>query len=397
MEFTMTALEGARLLKARAMQKKAYVPLTPAAQEAMAAQQQGAPMDPAMAQGGMPPMPMDPNMAAQGGMPPQGAGMPPQGAGMPPQGAGMPPQGAGMPPQGAGMPPQGAGMPPQGAGMPPQQGAQQPIQIVPGPVDPSTGQPIPIDAETGMIVLDPANGVEMDMNTGIVFMKFTNEFYTNDGQPLDPNQAMQMIVEAAAGPVDPNQQQQDMAQIQQMQAQSDAMMNPGMPAQGGGAPMPMDPSMMQGAPMDPNAMAQGGMPPMPMDPAMMGGAPVDQAAMPPAADPAAMAQQAAPVDPAAAGMPMFDNTADIQGTLAQLMQMQEDQARIQSEQQADIDAANKLSDNTNKVVKKLMDSTNALRREISAYHDNNERLAAEIESLLDAIGVGLNSANRNVR
>ena len=248
-----------------------------------------------------------------------------------------------------------------------------------------------------MIVLDPANGVEMDMNTGIVFMKFTNEFYTNDGQPLDPNQAMQMIVEAAAGPVDPNQQQQDMAQIQQMQAQSDAMMNPGMPAQGGGAPMPMDPSMMQGAPMDPNAMAQGGMPPMPMDPAMMGGAPVDQAAMPPAADPAAMAQQAAPVDPAAAGMPMFDNTADIQGTLAQLMQMQEDQARIQSEQQADIDAANKLSDNTNKVVKKLMDSTNALRREISAYHDNNERLAAEIESLLDAIGVGLNSANRNVR
>ena len=267
----MTALEGARLLKARAMQKKAYVPLTPAAQEAMAAQQQGAPMDPAMAQGGMPPMPMDPSM--QQGMPMDpsmmgGAPVDPsmaQGGGMPPM-----PMDPNMAAQG-GMPPQGAGMPPQqGAGMPPQQGAQQPIQIVPGPVDPSTGQPIPIDAETGMIVLDPANGVEMDMNTGIVFMKFTNEFYTNDGQPLDPNQAMQMIVEAAAGPVDPNQQQQDMAQIQQMQAQSDAMMNPGMPPQGGGAPMPMDPAMMQGAPMDPNAMAQGGMPPMPMDPSMMG-------------------------------------------------------------------------------------------------------------------------------
>lgn len=392
MEFTMTALEGARLLKARAMQKKAYVPLTPAAQEAMAAQQQGAPMDPAMAQGGMPPMPMDPSM--QQGMPMDpsmmgGAPVDPsmaQGGGMPPM-----PMDPNMAAQG-GMPPQGAGMPPQGGGMPPQQGAQQPIQIVPGPVDPSTGQPVPIDAETGMVVIDPANGVEMDMNTGIVFMKFTNEFYTNDGQPLDPNQAMQMIVEAAAGPVDPNQQQQDMAQIQQMQAQSDAMMNPGMPAQGGMPPM--DPFMMQGAPMDPNAMAQGG---MPMDPSMMGGAPADPAAMPPAADPNAMAQQAAPVDPAAAGMPMFDNTAEIQGTLAQLMQMQEDQARIQSEQQADIDAANKLSDNTNKVVKKLMDSTNALRREISAYHDNNERLAAEIESLLDALGVGLNSANRNVR
>lgn len=388
----MTALEGARLLKARAMQKKAYVPLTPAAQEAMAAQQQGAPMDPAMAQGGMPPMPMDPSM--QQGMPMDpsmmgGAPVDPsmaQGGGMPPM-----PMDPNMAAQG-GMPPQGAGMPPQGGGMPPQQGAQQPIQIVPGPVDPSTGQPVPIDAETGMVVIDPANGVEMDMNTGIVFMKFTNEFYTNDGQPLDPNQAMQMIVEAAAGPVDPNQQQQDMAQIQQMQAQSDAMMNPGMPAQGGMPPM--DPFMMQGAPMDPNAMAQGG---MPMDPSMMGGAPADPAAMPPAADPNAMAQQAAPVDPAAAGMPMFDNTAEIQGTLAQLMQMQEDQARIQSEQQADIDAANKLSDNTNKVVKKLMDSTNALRREISAYHDNNERLAAEIESLLDALGVGLNSANRNVR
>ena len=381
MEFTMTALEGARLLKARAMQKKAYVPLTPAAQEAMAAQQQGAPMDPAMAQGGMPPMPMDPSM--QQGMPmdPSMMGGAPVDPSMA-QGGGMPPM-----PMDPNMAAQG-GMPPQGAGMPPQQGAQQPIQIVPGPVDPSTGQPVPIDAETGMVVIDPANGVEMDMNTGIVFMKFTNEFYTNDGQPLDPNQAMQMIVEAAAGPVDPNQQQQDMAQIQQMQAQSDAMMNPGMPPQGGGAPMPMDPSMMQGAPMDPNAMAQGGMPPMPMDPSMMGGAPADPATMPPAA---------APVDPAAAGMPMFDNTADIQGTLAQLMQMQEDQARIQSEQQADIDAANKLSDNTNKVVKKLMDSTNALRREISAYHDNNERLAAEIESLLDALGVGLNSANRNVR
>ena len=377
----MTALEGARLLKARAMQKKAYVPLTPAAQEAMSAQQQGAPMDPAMAQGGMPPMPMDPSM--QQGMPmdPSMMGGAPVDPSMT-QGGGMPPM-----PMDPNMAAQG-GMPPQGAGMPPQQGAQQPIQIVPGPVDPSTGQPIPIDAETGMVVIDPANGVEMDMNTGIVFMKFTNEFYTNDGQPLDPNQAMQMIVEAAAGPVDPNQQQQDMAQIQQMQAQSDAMMNPGMPPQGGGAPMPMDPSMMQGAPMDPNAMAQGGMPPMPMDPSMMGGAPADPATMPPAA---------APVDPAAAGMPMFDNTADIQGTLAQLMQMQEDQARIQSEQQADIDAANKLSDNTNKVVKKLMDSTNALRREISAYHDNNERLAAEIESLLDALGVGLNSANRNVR
>lgn len=393
MEFTMTALEGARLLKARAMQKKAYVPLTPAAQEAMAAQQQqGAPMDPAMAQGGMPPMPMDPSM--QQGMPMDPAMM--QGAPMDPnamaQGGGMPPM-----PMDPNMMAQG-GMPPQGAGMPPQQGAPQPIQIVPGPVDPSTGQPIPMDAETGMIVIDPTNGVEMDMNTGIVFMKFTNEFYTNDGQPLDPNQAMQMIVEAAAGPVDPNQQQQDMAQIQQMQAQSDAMMNPGMPPQGAGAPMSMDP----------NAMAQGGMPPMAMDPSMMGGAPANPA-MTPVADPATMSQQAvpvdpnavtqqaAPVDPAASGMPMFDNTADIQGTLVQLMQMQEDQARIQSEQQADIDAANKLSDNTNKVVKKLMDSTNALRREISAYHDNNERLAAEIETLLDALGVGLNSANRNVR
>ena len=202
----MTALEGARLLKAQAMRKQAYVPLTPAAQEAMAAQQQGAPMDPAMAQGGMPSMPMDPSM--------------------------------------------------------------------------------------------------------------------QQGMPMDPS-----------------------------------MM--------GGAPMPMDP-----------AMAQGGMP---------------------SAAPAAPQSPTPPVDPAAAGMPMFDNTAEIQGTLAQLMQMQEDQARIQSEQQADIDAANKLSDNTNKVVKKLMDSTNALRREISAYHDNNEKLSAEIESLLDALGVGLNSANRAVR
>ena len=127
----------------------------------MAAQQQGAPMDPAMAQGGMPPMPMDPSML-------QGMPMDPsmmvalqlirlwrrvvvcrlcQWIRIWQRKGECRPQGAGMPPQ-------------QGAGMPPQQGAQQPIQIVPGPVDPSTGQPIPIDAETGMIVLDPANGVE---------------------------------------------------------------------------------------------------------------------------------------------------------------------------------------------------------------------------------------------
>lgn len=110
----------------------------------------------------------------------------------PPQGGPMPPDAAGgaVSPEAGGMPPQGdpaamGGAPPQGA---PQGGA--PIQVVQGP----NGEPI--DPETGFIVLDPQQGIEQDPLTGILFNKMTNEFATPEGQPLDPNQAVQMIVQA---------------------------------------------------------------------------------------------------------------------------------------------------------------------------------------------------------
>ena len=132
-----------------------------------------------------------------------------------------------------------APMPPQG-GMPMMQGGAPAPAPAPAPV-PQTIQPVPgrngepIDPITGFIVLDPAQGIEQDPLTGIIVNVMTGEFMTPDGQPMDPNQAMQMIEQA------------------QMQAQ-------------GGQP-PMDPTMMQGgapapapAPMPP----QGAPAPMPM-------------------------------------------------------------------------------------------------------------------------------------
>lgn len=140
------------------------------------------------------------------------------------------PQGGGdpnaMPPQdpNAAPPPEQGGMPPQG-GAP--QGQMPPIQIVQGP----NGEPI--DAETGFIVLDQQQGIEQDPLTGILFNKSLGEFATPEGQPLDPNQAMQMIMQA------------------QQQAGAVGSAQGGMPPQGG-------------APMPPSE--QGGMPPM--DPSM---------------------------------------------------------------------------------------------------------------------------------
>lgn len=187
------------------LRKLAYVPLTPAAQEAM---QQQPPMDPAMMQGGGMP-PMDPSM--MGGQP---------------------------------------SMPPQGGGAA--------IQTVPGP----NGEPM--DPETGFIVVDPANGIEMEPMTGILFVKPTGEFMSPDGQPIPPDQAMSMIEQAAqqamqqggVPPMDPS-----MGGAVDPTAGGQPPMDPAMmgadPSMMGGAPM--DPSMGSGMPMDPAAqMASGG-------------------------------------------------------------------------------------------------------------------------------------------
>lgn len=127
------------------------------------------------------------------------------------------------------MPPQdpNAAPPPEQGGAP-AQGQMPPIQIVQGP----NGEPI--DAETGFIVLDQQQGIEQDPLTGILFNKMLGEFATPEGQPLDPNQAMQMIQQAQqqAGAVDPSQQQGQMQDQSQMPPQG------GMPEEQGGAPMP---------------------------------------------------------------------------------------------------------------------------------------------------------------
>ena len=240
---------------ARLMAKKAYVPLTPAAQEALAGQQAPPqpgmpPQDPSMMGGqppmdpsmmgapapAMPPMPMDPSMMGQGGQPP---------------------------------------MDPSMMQDPSMIGGQQmqapPIPVISGP----NGEPV--DAETGFIVVDFAQGIEQDPTTGMLLSKFTGEFMTPDGQPVPPEQAMQMMG-------------------------------------GQGGQPPMDPSMMQ----DPSMM--GGQPPM--DPSMMG-APAP--AMPPQGQ-SMMQQTASAEDPMAMmggqGMPM--QPPPIQGELNEAAGMQID-------------------------------------------------------------------------
>jgi hypothetical protein len=196
------------------LQKLAYVPLTPAAEEAVA--------------GGMPP---------QGGMPPMDPAMG-QGGGMPP----MPP----MDPNMGGQPP----MPPQGGG----------VQAVPGP----NGEPI--DPETGFIVIDPAAGIEQDPLTGILFNKSNGEFATPDGQLIPPDQAQAMIEEAMA-----------MAQGGAMPPQGGMPPMPPMDPAAGAMPPMSDPAMTQqpGQPqLDPMSEAMAGGQPM-IDP--QSGLPIDPA------------------------------------------------------------------------------------------------------------------------
>ena len=114
----MNRLASSRVLNA--MRKLAYVPLTAAAQDAMAQQQP--PMDPAMA-GGQPPM--DPAMMQGGGMPP------------------MPPMDPSM----------------MGGAMPPEDPAAQMASGAPV-IDPQSG--LPIDPSTGMFTNTPPAGAPTD-------------------------------------------------------------------------------------------------------------------------------------------------------------------------------------------------------------------------------------------
>jgi tetrahydromethanopterin S-methyltransferase subunit B len=278
------------------LQKLAFSPFTEDAQ--MAAQQGGQPpMDPSMMQGGMP---MDPAMA-QGGMPAQGA--------------------------------------------------PAPIQTVPGP----NGEPI--DPETGFIVIDPQQGLEQDPLTGILFSKFTQEFMTPDGQPMDPNQAMQMIEQAL------------------------------MQQQGGG--MPADPAMMQGGMPTDQAMAQE-QPPMAPAPAPQQGAgqtfdpstgqmiddatgmPVDQATGM-LIDPATgqmIDPNTGAVAPGAQQMPMFDDPeimTQVQEVLKEVPNMAKELSRIEKQ------------DN------RLRTDIQGLRREMQTMNDNQDALLSRVDNAVALI------------
>lgn len=307
----------------RVMQKKAYVPLAPAAADAVAQQQQGGQMPP---QG-------DPNAMPA----PQGAPMPPQG---------MPP----MPPEQ--MPPQGDpnAMPPQGGQMPP-------IQTVPGP------DGMPIDVETGFIVLDMQQGIEQDPVTGILFNKPLMQFATPDGQPLDPNQAMQMIEQAYA--------QQQGGQIppqgdpNAMPPADPSMMPPpqgGMPPQGG-APMPppqAQPPMQQMASAevgaDPNALG------VAMDPAT--GMPIDP-------------NTGMAYDPAT-GQPMGGGQASPEALLEAIPGLQEYLTKVPQQLETQEKTMTKLMHE----VAGYRTDVQGIRREVQKNNDNMDTMAARMENIL---------------
>lgn len=300
------------LIARNAMRKLAFVPLAPAAQDAMA---QGGGMSPQgadpAAMGGVPPM--DPNIM-QGGMP--------------------------MPPQGD---PSMAGMPPQGAAP-----APAPIQTVPGP----NGEPI--DPETGFIVIDPQNGIEQDPLTGILFSKFTGEFATPEGQPMDPQQAQMMIEQA-------------MAQGGGMPTQDSAT------EQGQGMVPPVDPAAMGEAPADPAAM---GAMPAPEDPNAM---PMPPAQTDAAAQPVIDEQTGLPIDPETGyfASPEAPGAEDPAGeeTVPGLEQF--------------MAKADKVNDRQDKAIKRMTSEMvgtrtdiQALRREIQQINDNQDTALARMENIL---------------
>lgn len=317
------------------MQKKAYVPLAPAAADAVAQQ--------------------------QGGMPPQGgAPMPPQGDpnAMPPQG--MPP----MPPEQ--MPPTDPNM--QG-GMPPQ-GQMPPIQTVPGP------DGMPIDVETGFIVLDMQQGIEQDPLTGILFNKSLMEFATPDGQPLDPNQAIQMIEQARAQqggqmpPADPNMQGAPMPPP----GDPNAMPPQGAPMPPQGAPVPP-----QQPPMQQMASAEQG-----MDPNMLGVAMDPNTGMP--LDP----NTGMAIDPAT-GMPVGGGQAPAEQLLATIPGLQEYINKTPQQLETQEKTMTKLMQE----VSGFRTDLQGLRREVQKANDNTDTTAARMENILALVEQLLGSQGMN--
>lgn len=359
----MSVLDRARAIRMAAthsgLAKQAFVPFTPAAQEAaaMPPQMEGGAMPPG---GGMPPMPAPPADPTMGGsMPPAPQGM----------AAGAP---APMP----------AGGMPQGSG--------SAIQMVPGP----NGEPI--DAETGLIVLDPQQGIEVDPNTGISLNRSTGEFVDPNGQPLSPEQAMQMIAQAS------QQQLQGGAPAQQGMAagpaggmdagQTVAQQTP-MPDMSGGA-VPMQ----QMAAADPAA-----------NPADMLGAPISAAPSMPAGqvDPATgMMIDAAtgmPIDPTtgslinpatgmmvdpATGQPAAAAAAD--GSAAGTDEL----AELLKDTDRALETQDKNMHRVTQEVAGMRADIQGLRRQIQQESDDKETLLARMDNLVNIAETVLNGGSR---
>ena len=249
---------------------------------------------------------------------------------------------------------------------PPEQGGAPQIQTQPGP----NGEPI--DVETGLVVVDPQNGIEQDPNTGILYNKFQDQFMTPDGQPMDPQQAMQMI----------------------QQAQQQGAAAGGQP----GAEMPP-----QGGEMPPE---QGGMPPQ-------GGEMPPQEGMPPEAQgqpPMPQMQQGQSFDPStgmmiddATGMPIDPNTGMLidPSTGQQINPQTGEAAAPQGAEgpftndpqiQQVIDKLLQQNEKNEKQIATLTRNVNStrtdiqgLRREVAESNDNNDVIQQRLENVLSLL------------
>lgn len=314
------------------LRKLAYVPLTMAAQDAMAQQQGGG----------------DPN--AQGGDPSMQGGDPSM---------------------------QGQG----GEGMPQMPEGQGGIQIVQGP----NGEPI--DAETGFIVIDEEQGLEQEPNTGIIFNKFTEEFFTPEGQPMDPQEAQSMIEQAMQQGgeqggmpqegMDPSMQGQDPSMMQgqeggdpSMQGQGSGMMQgqEGMdPSMQGGDPsmQGQDPSMMQGG----EGMPQGGSPEMD---GMLGNGPM--------IDP----NTGLPIDPNT-GYYMQPGQEQGAGEEQDLSEMIPGLEQFMASTDRSIERQDKAMKRVIHDLAGTRTDMQGLRREIQKMNDNNDTLLARVDNLANLI------------
>jgi hypothetical protein len=221
---------------------------------------------------------------------------------------------------------------------------------------------MPIDVETGFVVLDMQQGIEQDPLTGILFNKSLMEFATPDGQPLDPNQAIQMIEQA-------RMQQQGQMPPQGMPPADPSMQGAPMPPPGDpnamppqGAPMPQT----QQPPMQQQASAEQG-----MDPNMLGVAMDPNTGMP--LDP----NTGMAVDPST-GMPVGGDQASADQLLAAVPGLQDYLTKTPQQ----LETHEKIMTKLQQEVSGFRTDLQGLRREVQKANDNTDTTAARMENIL---------------